>query len=82
MNKTYTISQNGYIQAYSKTDATSGYPFIRLYVNNICIYENVGVTGSYKYAWSPLFKVYAGDILKYTLTSETKDGWKHLRLYR
>ena len=78
---THTIEKNGYIQAFAKTRATSGNPFMRLYINNIMIFEGYSQTGAYKYIWSPLFKVNANDIVEYTMTTESKDGSCHLRLY-
>lgn len=54
---------------------------MRLYVNNDLIFEGFAPTGAYKYLWSPLFKVKAGDIIKYDLSTESTDGKCHLRLY-
>lgn len=81
INATHTIEKNGYIQAYAKTQTESGTPFMRLYVNNNLIFEGFAPTGMYKYLWSPLFKVKAGDIIKYALLTESTDGSCHLRLY-
>ena len=54
---------------------------MRLFINNIVIFEGYSVTGTYKYIWSPLFKVNANDIIKYTITTESEDGYCHLRMY-
>ena len=78
---TYNIEKNGYIQAYAKTQTKSGSPFMRLFINNIVIFEGYSQTGTYKYIWSPLFKVNANDIIKYTITTESEDGYCHLRLF-
>ena len=77
----HNIEKNGYIQAVAKTQTASGTPFIRLFINNIVIFEGYSVTGTYKYIWSPLFKVNANDIIKYTISTESEDGYRHLRLY-
>ena len=78
---THTIEKNGYIQAYARSRSTSGNPFIRLVINNITIFEGYSQTGVYKYIWSPLFKVNANDIIEYTISTESEDGYRHLRLY-
>lgn len=76
-----TIDKSGWVQCIAKTDSTSGTPFIRLLINNIIVYEKYGITKNYSYAWSPLFRVKTGDIIKYTLTTEESDGLKELRFY-
>lgn len=76
-----TINKDGWLQCVAKTAAASGMPFIRLYINNVMVYEKTGITSNYSYAWSPLFRVKKGDIIKYTLTTETSDGLKELRFY-
>jgi hypothetical protein len=76
-----TIDKSGWVQCIAKTDSTSGTPFIRLLINNVIVYEKYGIIKNYSYAWSPLFRVKTGDIIKYTLTTETSDGLKELRFY-
>lgn len=76
-----TINKDGWLQCVAKTAAATGMPFIRLYINNVMVYEKNGIRTNYSYAWSPLFRVKKGDIIKYTLTTETSDGLKELRFY-
>lgn len=76
-----TINKDGWLQCVAKTAVASGIPFIRLYINNVMVYEKTGITSNYSYAWSPLFRVKKGDIIQYTLTTETSDGLKELRFY-
>ena len=76
-----TIDKGGWVQCISKTDSTSGTPFIRLSINDVIVYEKYGIIKNYSYAWSPLFRVKTGDIIKCTLTTETSDGKKELRFY-
>ena len=76
-----TIEHDGWIQGIGKTSSTSGSPFIRLYINNVMVYEVTGVMKNYSYAWSPMFRVKTGDVIKYTITTETSDGSKELRFY-
>ena len=45
------------------------------------VYEVTGVMKNYSYAWSPMFRVKTGDVIKYTITTETSDGSKELRFY-
>ena len=75
------IDKGGWVQCITKTDSTSGTPFIRLLINDVIVYEKYGIKKNYSYAWSPLFRVKTGDIIKYTLTTETSDGLKELRFY-
>lgn len=75
------IEQDGWIQGFSKTSSTSGTPFVRLRINNVDVWEAHAPTGAYRYAWTPLFRVKKGDKIVYTLTSETSDGSKQIRLY-
>ena len=75
------IEQDGWIQGFSKTSSTPGTPFVRLRINNIDVWEAHAPTGAYRYAWTPLFRVKKGDKIVYTLTSETSDGSKQIRLY-
>ena len=77
-----TIEQDGWIQGIAKTAATQGTPFIRLRINSVDIWEIHAPTASYRYAWTPLFRVKKGDKVKYILTSGTSDGNKELRLYK
>ena len=80
-DQTITIERDGWIQGISKTAATSGTPFLRLYINDVVVYEASGIEKNYIYVWSPLFAVKKGYRVKYTLKSETSDGNKQLRLY-
>ena len=76
-----TIDKDGWLQCVASTSKASGAPFIRLYINNVIVYEKSGLVRNYSYAWSPLFRVKTGDVIKYTLTTETSDGLKELRFY-
>ena len=76
-----TINKDGWLQCVAKTVAATGMPFIRLHINNVMVYEKNGIRTNYSYAWSPLFRVKKGDIIQYTLTTETSDGLKELRFY-
>lgn len=78
----YTVEYDGFIQGIAKTASKIGNPFIRLEINNTTVFEGVGLNKIYSYLWSPLFEVRKGDIIKYTLTSETNDSTKELRLYK
>lgn len=78
----YTSTYDGFVQGIAKTAAKSGNPFIRLEINDSLIFEANGINNSYSYLWSPLFEVRKGDIIKYTLTSDTNDSNKELRIYR
>lgn len=78
----YTVEYDGFIQGIAKTASKIGNPFIRLEINNTLVFEGVGLNKIYSYLWSPLFEVRKGDIIKYTLTSETNDATKELRLYK
>lgn len=78
----YTSTYDGFVQGIAKTAAKSGNPFIRLEINDSLIFEANGINKAYSYLWSPLFEVRKGDIIKYTLTSDTNDSNKELRIYR
>ena len=78
----YTSTYDGFVQGIAKTAAKSGNPFIRLEINDTLIFEANGINKAYSYLWSPLFEVRKGDIIKYTLTSDTNDSNKELRIYR
>lgn len=78
----YTSAWDGFVQGIAKTAANSGNPFIRLEINDSLIFEANGINKAYSYLWSPLFEVRKGDIIKYTLTSDTNDSNKELRIYR
>lgn len=78
---TYTASHNGYIQGIVRTQRTSGNPFVRILVNTIPVYEGMSKIGQYSYIWSNIIQIKKGDIITYTLTSETTDAEKVLRLY-
>lgn len=78
-----TISRHGYVQCISKTLSVDGTPFIRLFINGTQVYEGFGNSGRYQYLWSPLFRVKTGDIIKYTITTESSSGCeKSVRLYK
>ena len=78
----YTSTSDGFVQGIAKTAAKSGNPFIRLEINDSIIFEGSGLNNNYSYLWSPLFEVRKGDIIKYTLTSNTDDSSKELRIYK
>ena len=78
----YTSTYDGFVQGIAKTAAKSGNPFIRLEINDSLIFEANGINKAYSYLWSPLFEVRKGDIIKYTITSDTNDSNKELRIYR
>lgn len=78
----YTATYDGFVQGIAKTAAKSGNPFIRLEINDSLIFEGSGVSKNYSYLWSPLFEVRKGDVIKCTLTSDTDDSNKELRIYR
>ena len=77
----YISTDDGFVQGIAKTAAKNGNPFIRLEINDNVIFEGNGVNKNYSYLWSPLFEVRKGDIIKYTLTSDTDDSNKELRIY-
>ena len=77
----YTSTIDGFIQGIAKTAAKSGTPFVRLLINNETVFEGSAPTKNYSYLWSPLFEVRKGDIIKYTLKSDTDDSTKELRIY-
>ena len=77
----YTSTKDGWIQGIAKTAKEIGLPFIRLEINNTTVFEGYGVKTMYSYMWSPLFEVKKGDIIKYTLSSNTNDSNKELRMY-
>lgn len=79
--KKITISRDGFLQAICKTAAEKGQPFIRLQINGTIVFEGHSENASYRYLWSPLFPVKAGDIVTYTLTNETNSGERKLYLY-
>ena len=78
----YTLTSDGFVQCIAKTDSTSGSPFIRLEINNTIVFEGYAPTKAYSYLWSPLFRVKKGDSIRYTLTSDTDNSTKELRIYR
>lgn len=81
-DKTLNITEDGLLQLHASTRVSSGRSFIRLSINNTMVYEGYAPTGSYKYLWSPLFPVRKGDVIKYSLTTETNDGVKIARIYK
>ena len=78
---TYTASHNGYIQGIVRSQLTSGNPFVRILVNNTTMYEGMSKSAQYSYIWSNIIQIKKGDIMTYTLTSDTTDGEKILRFY-
>ena len=46
------------------------------------VFEGTAPSGNYNYIWSPLFLVKKNDIIKYTITTESSDGIKELRMYK
>ena len=78
----YTSTVDGFVQGITKTAAKNGNPFIRLKINDNVVFEGNGLNKTYSYLWSPLFEVRKGDIIKYTLTSDTDDSNKELRVYK
>lgn len=82
-NSIYSVPFDGYIQCISRSQEIAGVPFIRIYINNLLVFEDVSSSSArFKYIWSPLFQVRKNDIIKYTITTESSDGIKELRLYR
>ena len=81
VNSTYTSKFNGYVQCIARSQKESGTPFIRLVINNTMIFEGIVPSGMYTYLWSPLFLVKKNDIIQYTITTESSDGSKELRIY-
>lgn len=79
--KKITISRDGFLQAICKTTAEKGKPFMRLQINGNMVFEGHGENAAYRYLWSPLFPVKAGDNVTYTLTNETNSGERKLFLY-
>lgn len=55
--KNITFESDGWVIAYARTQKTSGTPFVRITSNGTFIYEGFSPTGSYRYAWTPLFPV-------------------------
>ena len=78
----YTVTIDGFVQCIAKTASTSGRPFIRLEINNTIVFEGYAPTKVYSYLWSPLFRVKKEDTIKYTLTSDTDNSTKELRIYK
>lgn len=79
--KKITISQDGFVQAMCKTGADRGQPFIRLQINKLAVFEGQAENATYRYLWTPLFPVKAGDVVIYTITNETSSGERTIRLY-
>lgn len=77
----YVSTNDGFVQGVAKTAAKFGNPFIRLQIGDNVVFEGSGVSKNYSYLWSPLFEVRKGDVIKYTLTSDTDDSNKELRIY-
>ena len=76
-----TISRDGFLQAICKTAEVKGQPFIRLQINGTKVFEGHAENALYRYLWSPLFPVKAGDIVVHTLTNGTNSGERKLYLY-
>lgn len=79
--KTISVQRDGFIQAICKTSRTPGKPFIRLQIGKIVVFEGHAENAAYRYLYTPLFPVKAGDIVTYTLTNETNSGERRLYLY-
>ena len=79
--KKITISRDGFLQAICKTAAEKGKPFMRLQINGNMVFEGHGENAAYRYLWSPLFPVKAGDNVTYTITNEVNSGERRLYLY-
>ena len=79
--KKITISRDGFLQAICRTGMTQGQPFVRLRINKLTVFEGHAGNASYRYLWSPLFPVKAGDAVTYTMTNETSSGERQLYLY-
>jgi len=82
VNSAYTPKIDGYVQCIARSQAEAGIPFIRLVINNMTVFEGTAPSGNYNYIWSPLFLVKKNDIIKYTITTESSDGIKELRMYK
>ena len=80
-NATYTASHNGYIQGFARTQNDEGIPFVRILVNGTTVYEGMSNNAKYSYIWSNIIQIKKGDIINYTLISNTTDGEKRLRFY-
>lgn len=78
----FTVTEDGFIQGYTRTQGTLGSAFMRLYINNVTIYEGYSVEGQYAYLWSPIFKVKKSDVVRYTLKTYTEDGKNSLFFYK
>ena len=79
--KKITVNQDGFVQAMCKTGVDRGQPFIRLQINKAAVFEGQAENAAYRYLWTPLFPVKAGDVVIYTITNETSSGERTIRLY-
>ena len=79
--KTTSVQKDGHIQAACRTSSEPGQPFIRLLINNTIVFEGHGENAAYRYLWSPLFPVKAGDNVTYTITNGVNSGERRLYLY-
>ena len=79
--KKITVKSDGFLQAICKTAADKGQPFIRLKINELIVFEGHAETATYRYLWTPLFPVKAGDVVIYTITNNTSSGERTIRLY-
>ncbi len=65
------IDKDSTIILFNKTLSSIAAPFIRLYINNCCVYESPKLqANSYNYEWTPPFRVKKGDKIRYTLTAD------------
>ena len=79
--KKITVSKDGFIQAICKTGADKGQPFVRLQINGLYVFEGHAENAAYRYLWTPLFPVKAGDVVIYTMANQTSSGERTIRLY-
>lgn len=77
------IPYDCFFQCFARTGTPNGTPIIRIAINSIFIYEGYGVTGQYKYLWSPMFRVKKGDVISLTLqTGTTEDVTRGEKAYQ
>ena len=82
VDSTYISEIDGYLQCRARSQKEAGNPFIRLIINDMPVFEGLSPSGMYSYIWSPLFRVRKNDIIKYTITTESSDGFKDLYIFR
>lgn len=77
------IPYDCFFQCFARSGTVSGTPFIKITINNVMIYEGYGITGQYRYLWSPMFRVKKSDIISLTLkTGVTEDVTKGEKAYQ